>query len=443
MGTNRTAPTVRFDPASEEFAWHAYEHYAELREQSPVHRLIQPDGTEVWLILRYEDARAALGDRRLSKDPRIAPSALEEAGLVRPGEVAETGSAGLGVRLPTPDLMFSDPPEHTRLRRLVSRAFTPRRVERLRPRIEALTDHLLDEMAVHDEVDLLGAFGYPLATIVICELLGVPSSDHDRIHHWVEAMLATNPDAHPDPSEETFAQYASELVRTIAPNVRHDVPEDEQPNLIHALLVAGENGDRLTQAETLDMLNLLLGAGTSDTPHLIGNGMLALLRHPDQRELLRQRPELLPNAIEELLRYDGPNERATFRFSLEPLTVGGITIPKHRMVGVVIASADRDPNQFESPDRLDITRPRPHHLGFGHGIHSCLGAPLGRLEAQIGFGRLLQRFPDMELACPTESLRFYAAGYLARGFLRVPVRLHGERPERTRLANARQPGEVE
>lgn len=413
MESVKTAPTVTFDPASEDFAWHAYEHYAELRERSPVYRLLQPDGTEVWLITRYDDARAALGDRRLSKDGRPVARALEEAGLVCPKW------------LPRCNIMFSDPPEHTRLRRLISGAFTPRRVEGLRPNIEGLTDQLLDAMAVQGEEDLLSAFAYPLSITVICELLGVPSSDRDWIRDWIEGTLTTNPDVHIPSEGPTFEQYLSELVRTIARHVQHDLPQEEQPDLIHALLAASEDEGGLTQAEAADNIGILMFAGSADPAHLIGNGMLALLRHPDQRELVTQHPELLPNAIEELLRYDGPNERATFRFSLEPLTIGGVTIPKHRMVGVLIASADRDPGHFESPDRLDITRPRPHHLGFGHGFHSCLGAPLGRLEAQIAFGRLLQRFPDLELACPIEDLRFYAAGYMARGLQRLPVRLHG------------------
>lgn len=173
------------------------------------------------------------------------------------------------------------------------------------------------------------------------------------------------------------------------------------------------------------MLVLLLNAGHETTANLIGNGMLALLRHRDQWEVLGRDPRLLPNAVEELLRYDGPAERATFRFSREPLTVGGLTIPAHRMVGVVIASADHDPDQFEDPERLDVARPRPQHLGFGHGIHFCPGAPLARLEAEIAFAGLLARFPDLELACPVDDLRFGAPGYQLRGLCALPVRLHG------------------
>lgn len=463
MGTNTTAPTVRFDPGSQEFAWHAYERYAELREQSPVLRLLQPDGTEVWLVTRYEEARAALADRRLSKDPRVVRRALEQAGLdpeaagrAQPTDADDalgsedqppptakqprkrrtdiSTSSGLPT-FETPGMMSSDPPDHDEKRRLFSRTFTPRRVELLRPRIEAIAEQLLDEMEGEDEVDLLSAYAWPLPTTVICELVGAPVTDGVRIRRWLEINTSTDPEVvPPDPSEEIDdpefkgdiqRQYASQLIRATTPHVRHDVTSDEQPSLLHALLASNEGQDRLTHVELVANLSLLLAAGSLDPALLIGNGLLALLRHPGQRDLLRQHPDLLPNAIEELLRYDGPDERGTFRFSLEPLTVGGVTIPAHRMVGVVIASANRDPRQFESPDELDIKRPRPHHLGFGHGIHSCLGAPLGRLEAQIAIGGLLERFPDMELACPIEDLRFRFAGYVVRGLDALPVRLHG------------------
>lgn len=417
-----TAPTVRFDPASQEFAWHAYRHYAELREQSPVHRLLQPDGTEVWLITRYGDARAALADPRLSKDPRPLRSAQEEAAVEPAGNGARASYAGLTAA----HLLLTDPPEHTRLRRLVSRAFTPRRIARLRPRIEAVTRYLLDKMAAEEEVDLLSAFAFPLPITVICDLLGVPHADRPLIHSWARLLRATDPEPHSlQLWEQTFIEYASELVRAIASDIQYDLGEDEQPSLLHALLVAAEDGDRLSTDEVTEILVLLLNAGHETTASLIGNGTLALLQYPDQREVLGQHPELLPNAVEELLRYDGPAERATFRFSLEPLTVGGVTIPAHRMVGVVIASADHDPDRFENPDRLDVARPLSEHVGFGHGIHFCLGAPLARLEAEIAFGRLLTRFPEMQLACAVEDLRFRASGYHLRALAALPVRPRG------------------
>lgn len=434
-----TAPTVNFDPGSQEFAWHAYERYAELRNQAPVHRLLQPDGTEAWLITRYDDARAALADPRLSKDPRGIREALEEEGLVSPVEVAETGAPAGHLRLPTPDMLSSDPPEHTRLRRLVNRAFTPRRIEGLRPQVEVLAENLLDGIAAEEQVDLLSTFAYPLPITVICELLGVPVSDRERIRRYASQMLQSNEPANESQSVEpgpTFAQYTADLVRATWPEVRRDLPEDQQPNLLHALIVASEDQDRLSITEIVDMIVLLLLAGHETTANLIGNGTLALLRHPDQLDLLVRRPDLIPNATEELLRYDGPVERTTPRFSLERVTIAGVTIPAHRMVYVVIASANRDPEHFERPDQLDISRPRPQHVAFGHGIHFCLGAPLARLEAQIAFSQLLQRFPEMELACPMEDLWFSASGYLVRALRALPVRLHGagRRPDASRTS---------
>lgn len=424
METMTTAPTVRFDPAGQDFASHAYEHYAELREQSPVHRLLQPDGTEVWLITRYDDVRAALADPRLSRDPRPALRALAEARPVSPDEAAGTSAPPSYLGLAAAHLMVSDPPEHTRLRRLTGPAFTARRIGRLRPRIEALTRQLLDRMAEQEQVELLSAFAFPLPIAAIYELVGVPVSDRALIRRWAGLMQSTDREL-VQLWEQTFAQYASELVQATASRIRLDLPADEQPDMLHALLVPTEDGERLSQDEIAEILVLLLNAGHETTANLIGNGVLALLGQPGQRELLRRRPELLPNAVEELVRYDGPAERATFRFSLEPLTVGGVTIPAHRTVGVVIASADRDPQQFEDPDRLDVARPRPQHLGFGHGIHFCVGAPLARLVGEIAFGGLLSRFPDIELACPVEDLRYRAAGYQLRGLRALPVRPHG------------------
>ncbi|MFZ0218168.1 MAG: cytochrome P450 [Candidatus Dormiibacterota bacterium] len=428
------APTVRFDPASQDFAWHAYERYGALREQSPVYCLRQPDGTEIWLVTRYEDARAALADPRLAKDPRTGKQAMRNAGFIRDRDPADED----------PDMLFSDPPDHTRLRRLVSKAFTPRRIERLRPRIEELTTGLLDGIAAEDEVDLLSSFAFPLPVTVICELLGVPAEDRNQFRRWTNAMLATSnqEELRPEEAGEAMARYLTDLARETRPRVCRDLPEDEQPNLLHALLVASERSEesgeeeRLTEGELVAMLQLLLIAGHETTVNLIGNGTLALLRHPDQWALLRERTELLPNAIEEFLRYDGPVERATFRHSLETIEIGGVEIPAQRVVGILLASADHDPSQFADPDRLDVTRAPRAHVAFGHGIHFCLGAPLARLEGRVAIGGLLERFPDLALARPVEELRFRAAGHLIRGMDTLPVRLHAERRA---AASARQP----
>ena len=418
-----TAATVRFDPQTQEFAWRAYEHYAELRREAPVHRLIQPDGTEIWLITRYRDARAALADPRFAKDPRTGVEAMRRARYLGPDERPRDDA---------PDMLFSDPPDHDRLRRLVSRAFTPRRIERLEPRVREIADGLLDAMAAAGgEVDLISAFAFPLPVTVICELLGVPVEDRDTFRRWTNDMLGS-----PRTEEqrqraldagEAMHRYLADLIARVAPHVRRGLGDDEQPSLLHGLIAASDDRDRLSDGELLEMLVLLLIAGHETTVNLIGNGMLALLRHPDQLRLLRERPQLLPQAIEELLRYDGPVERATFRHTTEDVDVGGIVIPRHSVVGVLIASADRDPERFPDPDRLDIERAPTGHVAFGHGRHFCLGAPLARLEGRIAIGSLLARFPHLRLTAPVADLRFRAAGILIRGLATLPVDLGSPR----------------
>ncbi|MGH7911907.1 MAG: cytochrome P450 family protein [Candidatus Dormibacteraceae bacterium] len=417
----REAPIHRLDVASQEFAGHAYERYAELRDESPVIRLVQPDGTEVWLITRYADARAALADPRLSKDTRKGHQAMINAHFIPPGARPQEGEPGM---------LFADPPDHDRLRRLVGRAFTPRRIAQLEPRVDEITVALLDAMEAQSgnrrEVDLMADFALPLPITVICELLAVPAADRASVRYWTDQMLATaagpNPVDAPPPGESMYG-YLARLAREAAPRVRRDLPQEAQPNLLHALIAATDDRDGLGPQELVEMLLLLLIAGHETTVNLIGNGMLALLRNPDQQRTLRSRPDLLPGAVEEFLRYDGPIERATFRHSLEPIELGDVIIPAQRVVGIVLASADHDPARFADPEMLDVTRPPAPHVALGHGIHFCLGAPLARLEGRIAFGRLLERFGEISLAEPGEPLRYRAAGHLSRGLATLPVRL--------------------
>ncbi|HEX4211947.1 MAG TPA: cytochrome P450 [Candidatus Dormibacteraeota bacterium] len=413
-----TAKTVEFDIQSQAFAWNAYEHYARLREEAPVQRLIQPGGTEVWLITRYDDARSALADPRLTKDFAANHEALIRGHFRRPEDRVEEQA---------PDMLFSDPPVHDRLRRLVSKAFTPRRVEHLRPRVQEIADQLLDGLAGTEETDLIGSFAFPLPVTVICELLGVPAGDRDRFRSWTNDLMSTRRDEEGlrrmEEADRAMNRYFADLVRETTPLVDAELPEERQPSLIHALIAASEDRDRLSEGELLQMLQLLLLAGHETTVNLIGNGTLALLRNPDQLRLLQDRPELLPGAIEELLRFDGPVERATLRFTREDVQVGDITIPAHSVVAIIIAAADHDPSHVVEPDRLDISRPPAQHLAFGHGIHFCLGAPLARLEGQVAIGSMLARFPDLRLARPVSDLRFRAAGILIRGLDQLPVHL--------------------
>ncbi|MGX2993264.1 cytochrome P450 family protein [Streptomyces sp. JNUCC 64] len=394
-----------------------YPVYRRLRERAPVHRIHDPNGIEHWLVTRYEDARAALADGRLSRDPKHAWEALRRSGLYQEGD---EGSE--------PHMLNSDPPDHTRLRRLVSKAFTPRRVEAMRPRVQRITDDLLDAVAPLGTADLITALAFPLPITVICELLGVPTGDRDRFRVWSTAALTPTYEEGaamaPHEANRLLRAYFTDLVadkRRAALTGAAGGDEDAQPDLLSALIVASADGGRLTERELVSTAGLLLVAGHETTVNLIGNGVLALLRHPEQSRLLRSRPELLPGAVEEFLRYDGPVERAMLRVATEDLEIGGTPVPKGAIVTVGVASAHRDPERYPDPDRLDITRGDRSHLGFGHGIHFCTGAPVSRMEGQIAIGTLLRRFPDLALDCPVEELRWRPTGVL-RGLEALPVR---------------------
>jgi cytochrome P450 len=398
------------DLLSEQALTDPYPLYARLREETPVFRVRLPNGLETWQITRYDDARSVLADRRFSH----AEEALRGAGVFV-GSAAAFG----------PSMMTSDPPAHTRLRQLVSRAFTPRRVEELRPRVQQIVDRLLDTMAPRGEADLIGAFAFPLPVTVICELLGVPPEDQDDFRAWTRTMVvipATEPERERmRQGANALQQYLSRLVTQKQAATRADLPDHGQPDLLSALIAARDEGGRLSERELIGTMNLLLFAGHETTASLIGNGMLALFRHPDQLRLLRERPELLPPAIEEFLRYEGPSQRGTFRVAMEDVDVAGVTIPAGSVVMVMIGSADRDPRQFPDPDRLDIMRGGSEHVAFGHGIHYCLGAPLARMEGQVAFGTLLSRFPDLALACAPGEVRRGPRSIFVRGVVALPV----------------------
>jgi cytochrome P450 len=405
------------DLTSEAFQANPYPSYALLREQGPVHRVTGAMGLESWLITRYEEARTALNDPRLSKDARLSPEWLHALGAGS----ADEGPLGQ-------NMLNSDPPDHTRLRRLVSRGFTRHRVEALRPRVQKVTDGYLDEMMGRSEVDLMAALAFPLPITVICELLGIPADDRDEFGSWTRMALS------PPLTEEAVRnrrlgndnmdRYVLDLIARMRSEVDLTLGDDAQPDLVSAMVAASDDQDRLSERELLGSIKLMLVAGHKTTVNLIGNGMLALLRHPDQLRLLRERPDLLPSAIEELLRYDGSVERATMRFATEDVEIGGVTIPAGGAVSVVLAAADRSPDQFADPDRLDITRRNNPHVAFGHGIHFCLGAPLARMEGQVAFGSLLGRFPDIRLGCAPEELRWAVGGpNIIRGLAALPVKL--------------------
>jgi cytochrome P450 len=380
--------------------------YAGIREAGAVRPLRNPNGLEYWLITRYDEARVAFADGRLSKDPRRAWAALRSAGVVS----GEPGDA-------TFDLHTTDPPDHTRLRALVGKEFTPGRVAELRARTEQIADGLLDAIAERRTADLIEDYAYPLSLTVIAELLGVPSIDHDRFRLWTMAAMTppfvTDGPLSKEEGGRRLRQYVTELVA----DKRRRAGDD----LLSALIAAREeDGARLSEPELVALTQQLLFAGHEPTTNLIGNGMAALLHHPDQLAALRARPELLPGAIEELLRYDGPTARSSPSYAMEELTIGDTVIPAGSIVVIGIAAANRDPRRFAEPNRLDIARPDDRHLAFGHGIHRCLGAALARMEGQVAIGALVRRFPDLTLTCDPDELSWLPFPVF-RGLAALPV----------------------
>jgi len=372
--------------------------HARLRAQRPVSPVIMPGGTPAWLVTGYAEARAALADPRLRKN--------------MPGWHPPPDSIFAALDL---HMLNSDPPDHERLRRLVNKAFTARRVERLRPRITAITAELLDDMSTREQVDLLASFAFPLPITVICELLGVPVADRDDFRTWSATIVSDTA------TPEVFQAHATAMIRyfiALMAAKRHEPADD----LLSALIAARDEGDRLSENELVSMAFLLLVAGHETTVNLIGNGVLALLLNPAELARLRAEPSLIGGAVEELLRHENPVNNATFRCAAEPVEIGGARISRGDPVLVALSSANRDPSRFGDPDRLDLGRDTSGHLAFGHGIHYCLGAPLARLEAEIAFSHLLARFGSMRLAVPAGSLR-WRPSTLIHGLESLPVRL--------------------
>ncbi|MFF8950612.1 cytochrome P450 [Streptomyces sp. NPDC014940] len=372
--------------------------YARLREQGPVHRVRfagADSGRLVWLVVGYEEARAALADPRLAKDTaRIGSPMLDEEKIGK-------------------YLLVADPPQHTRLRSLVTRAFTMRRVEELRPRIQRITDDLLDEMLPRGRADLIEALAYPLPLTVICELLGVPDMDRAEFRRISTEVVAPTDAGTEYDAIVRLARYLADLIE----DKRCAGPSDDL--LSDLIRTTAEDGDRLSSRELSGMAYLLLIAGHETTVNLIGNGAHALLTHPDQLAALRADMSLLDGAVEEMLRYEGPVETATFRYAAEPLEIAGTAIEQGQSVMIGLTAADRDGGRYAEPDRFDIRRDARGHLAFGHGIHYCLGATLARLEGRIAVGTLLERAPGLALdGSPGEWL----PGMLIRGMRSLPVR---------------------
>ncbi|MFF3748908.1 cytochrome P450 [Streptomyces sp. NPDC002018] len=385
-----------------DFNVNPYPYYAKLREAGPVHEVVGPAGNRFWLVVGYEEGRAALADARLSKAP--ATMGYE------PGDEAIMG----------PHVLTLDPPDHTRLRKLVAPEFTPRRVDALRPRVQRITDELLDAMVPAGHADLVEALAFPLPIIVISELLGVPHADRDTFRAWTNEIVAPTTPTGARDNTIALCAYLDELIE----DKRCSGPADDL--LSRLLRTSAEDGDRLSPAELRAWAYVLLIAGHETTVNLIANAARSLLSHPGQLAALRADLSLLDGAVEETLRYEGPVETSTIRFTREPVSYGGTEIPARQAVLISLASADRDPARFPDPDTFDIRRSAtpgrgPAHLAFGHGIHFCIGAPLARLEGGTALRALLERCPGLALD-PEAGSYDWLPGMLIRGVRELPVR---------------------
>ncbi len=401
-----------FGPA---FKANPYPTYAAMREEAPFHRRLATDGqTAIWFITRYEDVNALLRDhKRLVKNVANTLAPTERALLPETPQL---------LQLLSNHMLNLDSPDHTRLRGLVSKVFTNQVVAQMQSRIQTVASELLDKAHARGEMDLIEEFAFPLPIIVIAELLGIPARDRRRFRNWSNAFVT--PSINLQRSIKKM-QKAGQVMADFTGYMRNIFAERRlapRDDLISLLLQAEEAGDRLREEELFSMVILLIVAGHETMVDFIGNGVLALLQNPAQMARLQNDWSHLPMAIEEMARYDGPIERATMRFAAEDIPVAAdLVIARGDAVSLVLAAADRDPAQFVDPDRFEITRTPNRHLGFGQGIHYCLGAPLARLEGQIAIQTLLQRYPRLHLAVPADQLRWRTIPIL-RGLHHLPVR---------------------
>jgi cytochrome P450 len=404
--SNLLNPEVRRDP---------YPFYERLREAAPIHWDSNAFKEGGWVLTRLADCMAVL------RDPRLTAERLERPAMadMLPDEFKR--AADQVFRAIPHQLLFQDPPDHTRLRGLVNKAFTPRLVENMRPRVRALVAEMLDAAEAKGAMDVIADLAYPLPAIVIAEMLGVPPEDRMQFIRWAEdfgglldsSVLTLEEALQALVGVSDFMDYFRAIIER-----RQDKPRDD---LLQALLAARERGDALSEDELLANLVLLLAAGHGTTTHLIGNGLLALLRNPDQLRLWREHDELTAIAVPELLRYDSPVQ-LTGRTVREPITLGGVEIAAGQHVTTLLGAANHDPAQFPDPERLDITRPEARNVAFGFGIHFCLGAPLARLEGEEVLPAVVKRFPNLRLADGAEESLEYAPSIVFRGLRSLPVK---------------------
>lgn len=382
--SNLHNPEVRANP---------YPFYTQLRSQDPVH---WDEAMGFWVLTRYADIASVYADARFSRAQGL------RRGFERLPE-AEQRIAEPVYHSFSKTMFYSDPPYHTRLRGLVNNAFTPNAVEQMRPHVQRMVDSLLDAVQTQGEMDAIHDLAHPLPILVISQMLGLPAEERGRFKQWSDdlfAILGSVP--HAPESMERASRSLAELTDYLT-TLSHSRRQQPQNDLISALVGVVEKGQRLTQEELIANVTILLSAGHETTSNLIGNGLLALLRNPDQMQKLRDHPKLVPSAVEEMMRYDNPVQIA-YRSAAEDIEIGGKYMRKGQLVNSVLAAGNRDPERFSEPDQFDISRDEGRQLGFGLGIHFCIGAPLVRLEAQIAFSTILRRFPELHLA--TENLEW-------------------------------------
>jgi cytochrome P450 len=397
---------VGFNPRDPAFIANPYPAFRELRETAPVWR--SPFGRT--FLTRYEDASLLMRDRRLGKDytepealiRRFGPTAMHEPAVVELSHM----------------MLMRDPPDHTRLRGLVTKVFTARRIEEMRPGIQAITDRLLDKVARAGEMDAVRDLAFPLPVLVICELLGIPEADRDR---FITATATGAALLNPVPPTREELDRANE--GTLATGAYFEAlfeqrRQDPRDDLLTLLVQAEEAGDHLTTEELRANVTLLFAAGHETTVNLIGNGIWSLLGNPSQWAAIRDDPTLIPNAIEEVLRYESPVQ-AVARTVAEPIEFGGVEFNKGNLIVALIGAANRDPDVFPDPDRMDVTRERLRPLSFGGGIHFCIGAQLARIEAEVVFSTLLRRMPDLTLV--DGYLPQWRESFTLRGLTTLPV----------------------
>ena len=400
-----------------------YPLFAQVQADGPVHQVTLADGHRAWLVVGHEEAKAALSHAGLSKDMHAA--------LARDGAVVAEGLPGPAFAR---HMLSADPPDHTRLRRLASAAFSRPRIAALKPRVHAIAGRLLDDLEARGDtvVDLVNGFAFPLPFTVISELLGVPEPDRDHLGSWFTTLLA--PSSAPEPPADAVAASA-DIVRYLTGLLarKRAAPGED---LVTDLVRAADQDGALSEQEMLSTIFQLVVAGHDTTTSLIGNGTVALLLHPEQRDALVADPALVPHAIEEILRWDAPVPHSTFRYTTQDVALGGTVIPAFAQVIISLAAANRDPARYDNPETLDIARADTSHLAFGHGIHHCLGARLARLEGVIALTTLHGRFPTMRLAVPRPALRWgHGDGLVLRGLTELPVILGPQRgplPRRAR-----------